>query len=176
MPTRAEYMPHPASGRRVVRTVPAVRAYAAVFTLVALLGFAFTIAFAHDRIAAIITSVPMTAFYSGAMILILRRFSEGIVAPPRRITAYQLPPAVGIWKGIATYVVLVLIMGAAFVAWSLVMDEYLAIGILLGSPLITWDGVRRAKRTEYDENGILWMTTGFAWTSKSRTRYLVAGE
>jgi hypothetical protein len=36
-----------------------------VFTLVALLGFAFTIAFAPDRLAVVITSVLIAAFWSG---------------------------------------------------------------------------------------------------------------
>ena len=162
------------NGRPVVQTVPAARAFAAVYALVALLGFAFTIAFARDRLAVVITSVPLAAFFSGGMILIMPRISKRIVPPPRRIGPDQLPPAVGIWKASVTGVVLVLIMGAAFVVWSLSTREYYLIGILLGGPIVTWDSVRRAKRTEYEQHGILWNTTGFAWTSKSRSWYLVA--
>lgn len=161
------------SGGPVVQTVPLGRAGTAVLALVALLGFAFTIAFARDRLAVVITSVPMAAFWSGGMILIMPRISKN-VPPPRRIDPDQLPPAVGIWKAIAPRAVLVLIMEAAFVAWSLSMHEYFIIGILLGCPVVTWDSVRTAKRTEHEQHGILWSTTGFAWTSKSRSWYLVA--
>lgn len=167
-------MTYPTSGRPVVQTVPAARAYAAVFTVVALLAFAFTIAFAHDRLAVIITSVPIAAFWSGGMILTMPRISKRIVPPPRRIGPNQLPPAVDIWKANVTGLVLVLIVGTAFVVWSLSTHEYFPIGILLGGPIITWDSVRRARRTEYESHGILWSTTGFAWTSKSRIQYLVA--
>lgn len=161
------------NGRPVVQTVPAARAGAAVFALVALLGFAFTIAFARDRLTVVITSVPLAAFFSGGMILIMPRISKRIAPPPRRIGPNQLPPAVGIWKANVTAVVLVLIIGTAFVAWSLSTHEYVLIGILLGGPIVTWDSVRRAKRTEHEQHGILWNTTGFAWTSKSRSWYLV---
>jgi hypothetical protein len=163
-----------ANGRPVVQTVPAARAGAAVYALVALLGFAFTIAFAHDRPAVVITSVPTAAFFSGGVILMMPRISKRIVPPPRRIGPNQLPPAVGIWKATVTGGVLVLIMGTAFVVWSLSTHEYYLIGVLLGGPIVTWDSVRRARRTEHEQHGILWSTTGFSWTSKSRPWYLVA--
>lgn len=161
------------NGRPVVQTVPAARAVAAVFALVALLGFAFTITFARDRLTVVITSVPLAAFFSGGMILIMPRISKRIAPAPRRIGPNQLPPAVGIWKANVTAVVLVLIMGTAFVVWSLSTHEYVLIGILLGGPIVTWDSIRRAKRTEHEQHGILWNTIGFPWTSKSRTWYLV---
>jgi hypothetical protein len=163
-----------AGGRPVVQIVPAARAYAVVFTLVALVGFALTVAFASDRLAVIITWVPMAAFYGGGMILILPRVSKRIVPPPERINPGQLPRSVGVWKATAPYVVLVIIMVAVFVVWSLAMHEYAPIGVLLGGPIISWHEVRRAKRSEHENHGVLWMTTGFAWTSRSRTRYLVA--
>jgi hypothetical protein len=52
-----------AGGRPVVQIVPAARAYTVVSMLVAVLGFALTVAFASDRLAVIMTSVPMAAFY-----------------------------------------------------------------------------------------------------------------
>lgn len=163
-----------ANGRPVVQTVPAARAFAAVFALVALLGFAFTIAFARDRLAVVITSVLMAAFWSGGVILLMPRISKRIVPPPRRIGRDQLPPAVGIWKASVTGVVLMLIMGTAFVVWSLSTHEYVLVGVLLGGPIVTWDSVGRAKRTEHEQHGLLWNTTGFPWTSKSRSWYVVA--
>ena len=65
-------------------------------------------------------------------------------------------------------------MGAAFVVWSLSTYEYYLIGVLLGGPIVMWDSVRRAKRAEHEQHGILWSTTGFAGTSNSRSWYLVA--
>lgn len=162
------------NGRPVVQTVPWARAFSAVFALVALLGFAFTMAFARDRLAVVITSVPLAAFWSGGMIVIVPRISKRSVPPPRRIDPNQLPPVIGIWKANVTGIVLVLIMGTAFVVWSLSTHEYVLIGILLGGPIIAWDSVRWAKRTEDEQHGMLWNTTGFAWTSKSRSWYLVA--
>lgn len=147
----------------------------ALFALVAVLAFAFTMAFAHDRLMAIIMSVPVAALFSGWMFLILAWANKGL-PPPRRIGPDQLPPALSIWKAHIASMVVMSILGIAIVVWSLSMHEYFAIGFLLGSPIAVWNEVRKAKRTEYELHGILWTTTGFAWTSKSRIRYLVPRE
>lgn len=161
-------------GRPVVQTVSAARTGTVVVAVVAVLAFAFTIALAHDRLRVIITSVLVAAFFSAGMILMIPIIAKRSVPPIRRIDPDQLPPAVGIWKVNITAIVLMLVIGVAYVVLSLSMHNYTLIGILLGGPIITWNEVRKAKRTEYELHGTLWHTTGFSWRSKSRSRYLVA--
>jgi hypothetical protein len=165
---------YPASGKSVVQTVPAARALAGVFTLVPLLAFAITVAFAHDWLKVIITSVLTAAVCAGLMIPALSMYSNWSVPPPHRIHPDQLPPAVGIWKANVPGIVVMPIVGAVAVTWSLSSHVYVVIGIFLGIPAMAWNDVRRAKHIEYEMHGTLWHTSGFAWTAKSRSRYLVA--
>jgi hypothetical protein len=166
-------MAYSTSDKPVVQTVPAARAGAEFLTLVTLLRFALATVFADDWIVAIVTSVLMAAFWSWGMILILPRVSKRITPSPRRIDPDQLPPAVGIWKANATWMVLTAVLWTAFVVFALFTHLYVVIGVFLGTPIIAWNEVRHAKRTEYEQHGVLCHTTGFAWTSKSRERYLV---
>ena len=57
-------------------------------------------------------------------------------------------------------------------AISLAMHSYFAEGFLLGLPVLCWDSLRQARRDEREMNGTLWTTTGFAWTARSRARYM----
>ncbi len=159
--------------KTVVQTVPAFQFGAIATTLIALLALAATIVFAQDRLGVIITSVPVAIFWSGAMILMLPKLTKNI-APPLRISPDQLPPIASIWKAMVPGVVLLVVAEAGAVVASLSIHEYVPVGIFLGAPIVVWDSVRKAKRTEHELRGILWNTTGFAWTSKSRSRYLVA--
>jgi hypothetical protein len=158
--------------RTVVQTVPASHLYAVAAALIALLALAVTIVFAQDRLVVIITSVPVAIFWSGGMILMLPRVAKN-VAPPLWISPDQLPPISTIWKTMVPSVALLAIFSAGAVAFSLSMHEYAPVGIVLGAPIVIWDSVRKSKRTERELLGILWKTTGFAWTSKDRSRYLV---
>ncbi|SRR6266849_4608115 len=159
--------------RTVVQAVPAIHLYAVAAALIALLALAVTIVFAQDRLVVIITSVPMAIFWSGGVILMLPKVAKN-VAPPLRISSDQLPPIASISKAMVPSVALLAVVNAGAVAISLSMHEYVPIGIILGAPIVVWDSVRKSKRTERELRGILWSTTGFAWTSKGRSRYLVA--
>jgi hypothetical protein len=161
--------------KTVVQTVPASQFGVVATTLIALLALAATLVFAQDRLEVIITSVPIAIFWCGAMILMLPKLTKNIV-PPLRISPDQLPPIASIWKAMVPGVVLLVVAEAGSVVASLSMHEYVPVGIFLGVPIVVWDSVRKAKRTEHELRGILWNTTGFAWTSKSRSRYLVLGR
>jgi hypothetical protein len=153
--------------------VPATRTLAVVSTLVALLTFAITIVLARDRLVVLVTSVPLAVLYSGAMILMLPRLADN-APPPVWLSPDQLPRPVPGWKAVAPGATLLVGVGAGAAAFSLSVHEYVAVGIVLGVPIMAWDSVRRAQRTERNARGTLWSSTGFAWTSKDRIRYLVA--
>ena len=163
----------PGRERPVVQVVPATRTLAVVSTLVALLALAITIVVAQNRLLVLVTSVPLAAIYSGAMILILPRLTDN-APPPLWLSTDQLPRPVPGWKAVAPVATLLVGVGAGAVAFSLSVHEYVAVGIVLGVPIMAWDAVRRARRTERKARGTLWSRTGFAWTSKDRIRYLVA--
>jgi hypothetical protein len=158
--------------RPVIPVVPATRAWAIVTTLVALLTFAVTIVLAKDRLLVLITSVPMALLWSVGMILLLPTMMNH-VPPPIRVRPDQLPRSVPLWKAIVPGVTLLAIFGIAAAGFSLSVHEYLAVGVVLGAPIVVWDSVRRARRTEQELSGALWSSTGFAVTSNDRIRYLV---
>ena len=159
--------------RPVIQVVPAARALAFIFTLVALLAFAATIVLANDRLLVLVTSVPLAVLYSGAMILMLPRLAEK-VPPPLWLSPDQLPRPAPWWKAVAPGAALLVGIAAGSVAFSLSAHQYVAVGVVLGAPIMAWDSVRRAHHTEREARATLWSSTGFAWTSKDRIRYLVS--
>jgi hypothetical protein len=158
----------------VVQTVPATQVYAVAATLSALLALAVTIVVASDRLGVIITCVPTAIVWSGGMILMLPKLTKN-VAPPLRVSLDQLPPIASIRKAMVPSIALMVIVMAGAVVASLSGHEYVPVGIILGAPIVVWDSVRKARRTEHELRGRLWTTAGFAGTSKDRSRYLVTG-
>jgi hypothetical protein len=163
-------MRRPARERTIVQAVPATRVSTVAATVIALLMLAVTVILAKDRLVVIITSVPMAVLWSGGMILLLPKIVN--VPPPMRVSPDQLPPTASLWKVVVPGVTLLAAVGAAAVVFCLSVHEYVPVGIVLGGPILVWDSFRRAERTQRELRGILWTTTGFAWTSKDRIRYL----
>ena len=159
--------------RPVVQVVPATRALAVISTVVALLAFATTIILAQDRLLVLVTSVPLAVLYSGAMILMLPRLA-GNAPPPLWLRPDQLPRPVTGWKAVAPGATLLAGVAAGSAAFSLSVHEYVAVGVVLGVPIMAWDSFRRSQHTEREARAVLWSSTGFAWTSKDRIRYLIA--
>jgi hypothetical protein len=157
----------------VVQTVPATRVYTIAAVLVALLALAVAIVFAQDRLAVIITSVPIAIIWGGATILMLPKIMKN-VPPPLRISPDQLPPIACLWKAMVPSIALLVVVDAGAVVASLSVHECVPVGIRACAPIVVWDFFRKSKRTERELRGTLWDTTRFVWTSKSRSRYLVA--
>lgn len=158
--------------RPVIAMVPATRAWAIVTTLVALLTFAITIILAKDRLMVLLTSVPIALIWSAGMVLFLPVMMRN-VPPPVPVRPDQLPRSAPLWKAIVPGFTLLAIFSIAASGFSLSVHEYLAVGVLLGAPIVVWDSLRRARRTEHELSGVLWSSTGFALTSNDRIRYLV---
>jgi hypothetical protein len=162
------------SGEKVVQAAPAVRVRAIIATALALLAFAITVTLAKHRLEALITSVLMAILWSGGMVVMLRVIQKTI-APAVLIEQNELPPIAASWKVTASTAALLAIVDAAAVAFSLAVHPrtYVVIGIVLGGPGVIWSSFLRIERTQRQYQGTLWCKTGFAWTSKGRSPYVV---
>jgi hypothetical protein len=141
--------------------------------MVALPTLAVFIFLAQDRVEAIVTPVVVAVLWAAGMSLALSR-AGGKLAPPLRIGFDELPPIGSLRQAMVSFVALLAVFDAGAVAYSLTAHQYLPVGIMLGVPAGMWDALRKAKRTEREMRGTLWGTSNFAWTSRSRSRYLVA--
>jgi hypothetical protein len=161
-------------GRAVVQAVPSTRVYAIATTLMALAAFAVSIVFAQDRVEAVATPPVVAVLWGGGMNLMMSRDARWKLAPPLRIGPGDLPPVGSVLMAVIPGVALFIAFSAGVVAYALSAHQHLFVGFMLGVPIVIWDSLRKAKRAERRMQGTLWVTGNFAWTSKSRSRYLVA--
>jgi hypothetical protein len=154
--------------------VPSTRVYAIATTLLAVVAFAVSIVFAQDRVEAIVTPPLVAVLWAGGLNLMMSRTARGRLARPLRIGPGDLPPVGSVLKSVIPGIALFAVFAAGSVAYALSAHQHLFVGFMLGAPIGIWDSVRKAKRIERRMQGTLWVTGNFAWTSKSRFRYLVA--
>lgn len=151
--------------------MPVIRVEAVAATVLALLALAVTAMLGQDKLDALTSAIVEAALWSGFMLFVLPRLASGM--PPVPVTTDQLPPTAPLWKKAAPSIVFTAGYEAAAVAYSLFAQQYFALGVGLALPILIWANLRRAERTERELYGQLWTTAGLAWTSKSRTRYVV---
>jgi hypothetical protein len=162
------------SGRKVVQAAPEARKQAIIAAALALLALAITVIFAEHRLDALIVSVIIAILWSAGMVAMLRLIRKTI-PPPVLVDKNELPPAAAAWKATAYSAVLLAVVDAAAIAFSLAVhpQTYVVIGIVLGGPSVIWNSLLRINRTQRQYQGTLWRNTGFAWTSKDRSLYVV---
>jgi hypothetical protein len=155
---------------RVVQTVPTTRAIAIAATLLALPSLALVLIFARNRPDAILTSVVTAVVVGGGMII----FHATMDTPsPLAIRPDELPQTANRLEAVVRGTVFLAFIYAFTVAFSLDQHIYITVGIALSTPIMTWDSVRQAKRTERELGGTLWAPTKIAWTRKGRYWFLV---
>jgi hypothetical protein len=155
---------------RVVQTVPTTRAIAVAATLLALPSLALVLIFARNRPDAIFTSVVTAVVVGGGMIVF---HATRDTPSPLAIQPDELPQTVSRLEAVVRGTVFLAFIYAFTVAFSLDQHIYITFGIALGTPIMTWDSVRQAKRTERELGGTLWAPTKIAWTRKGRYWFLV---
>jgi hypothetical protein len=164
----------PMIGRKVVQAAPVARGRAIIATALALPAFAVTVTLAEHWLDALVVSVFTAILWSGGMTVMLR-IIHNIEPSPVPVEQNELPPIAATWKATAFAAALLTVLDAGALAFSLAVQPqtYIVVGIILGAPGVIWSSFLRIERTQRQYQGTLWCSTGFAWTSKGRSPYIV---
>jgi hypothetical protein len=164
------------SRKTVVALVPASRALTILALALAVPMVAVAIALANDKAmtAAVIGAVALA--YAGIQLFLLR---SGIADPlaPSAVSRAELPPVVTTRRQVALYGILLAVGYATITYWGLAQhpQSVASVGIALAAPAASWYQYRRARRTERELHGELYVTQ-FGWRKKNRPAYLVRSE
>lgn len=162
--------PTPPAGR-VVRTVPTTRSVAIAATALALLALAVVLIFTRDREDALVTAVLTAVGYDAGLIIVAA--VKGATPPPLAIRPAELPQMASQSQAVLQGVASLAGVDAFAVAFSFALHNYVAVGFVLGTPVLAWDLLRRARRTERESDGTLWAPVRMAWSAKGRRWFLV---
>lgn len=156
---------------RVAQSEPATRSAAIASTVLALLALGVVLMFTRDRSHALATSALTAVAWDAAMIVV--GMAKGPSPPPLAIRPAELPQTVSQFKAARQGTLFLACLFAFAVAFSFALHNYVAFGIVLGTPIMVWYSLGRTRGTERELGGTLWAPAKMAWTAKGRHWFLV---